>query len=243
MSTFWMSAFVDRASTSYAAAVAHLGRLTGWQLSGSRGENNEFASLLPPDGDPFLKVQRLIDGASRIHLDLHASDPAAATATAIDHGAELLADHGYRVLRSPGGFVFCIVDQQAHRRPAATRWPATARWESHAAILDQVCLDIPADRWDSEQQFWSGVTGWTLRPVGGEFVRLHQPALPIKLLLQRRDDSDGPTRAHLDWASDHRQAEIDRHVQAGSELVRRYPGWTVMDGPSGVYCITGRRPD
>lgn len=194
--------------------------------------------MLPPDGDEFLKVQRLEEGPAQIHLDLHVDDLAATAVAAQAQGAELLADKGYRVLRSPGGFVFCLVQHAASRRPTTSRWP-----DGHAAILDQVCLDIPADRWQSETAFWATITGWPLRHVGDEFTRLQQPPLPVKLLLQRRDDSDGPVRAHLDWASDHRQAEIARHQQAGSELVRRYPQWTVMQGPIGTYCITGRRPD
>lgn len=238
MSPFWITAFADFAPDGYDVAAAHLQRLTSWPVSPARGERAEFVSLLPPDGDDYLRMQRLAAGQSRIHVDLHVQDAGAAAAGAVDLGAELVADRGHRVLRSPGGFTFCFVEQPARRRPAPSRWP-----DGHAGVLDQVCIDIAADQWEREQEFWSGVTGWSLRPVGREFVRLDQPALPIKLLLQRRDDSAGPTRAHLDWATDDRQAEIDRHLRAGSQLVERFPQWTVMDGPSGVYCITGRRPD
>ncbi|WP_091525436.1 VOC family protein [Microlunatus soli] len=238
MSPFWLTAFADYPAAAYRPAVAHLQRLTGWQLSDTRGVGHEFASLLPPDGDDFLRVQRLADGPARIHLDLHVDDARAAADGARSEGAELLADKGYQVLRSPGGYVFCFVEQAASRRPTTSRWP-----DGHSAILDQVCLDIPADRWQREIAFWAAITGWPLRPVGGEFTRLQQPPLPVKLLLQRRDDSAGPVRAHLDWATDDRQAEIARHQRAGSDLVRRFPQWTVMDGPIGTYCITGRRPD
>lgn len=238
MNPFWVTAFADYPASTFVAAAAHLRRLTGWELSAGRGEDQEFASLLPPDGDDFLGVQRLGDGPSRIHLDFHVRDPRAGAAQAQRSGATLLVDKDYQVLRSPGGLLFCFVDHADSRRPATSRWP-----DGHAAILDQVCLDIGSDRWDSEIAFWSAVTGWRPRRVGGEFTRLDQPALPVKLLLQRRDDSAGPTRAHLDWATDDRQAEIDRHIETGSKLVRRYPRWTVMNGPSGTYCITGRRPD
>ena len=106
-----------------------------------------------------------------------------------------------------------------------------------------MCLDIPAERWDDETAFWSSITGWSVREIVQPFRRLNQPALAIKLLLQRLDQETGSVRAHLDWATDHRQAEIDRHLAAGSTLVRRYPMWTVMTGPGGTYCITGRKPD
>jgi hypothetical protein len=234
---FWLTAFCDFAPEQYDAARAHWQRLTGWPISEPRGEQEEFVSLLPPDGDDFLRFQRLVDGPSRIHLDLHVEDPRAAAERAVLGGAELIMDGGEQVLCSPGGFLFCYVERPSNRRPAPTRWP-----DGHTSIVDQVCVDIPADLWDAETAFWSMITGWALRPVGREFTRLDQPPLPVKLLLQRLDDHGGSVRAHLDWATDHRSAEIERQVAAGSELVRRYPQWTVMTGPGGTYCITGRRP-
>ena len=59
-------------------------------------------------------------------------------------------------------------------------------------------------------------------------------------------------RAHFDWSSTDREAEIARHVAAGAQEVASFgaqeaagfKGWTVLRGPAGVtYCITGRSPE
>ena len=51
-------------------------------------------------------------------------------------------------------------------------------------------------------------------------------------------------RAHLDWCATDRDAEVERHVAAGSTFVERFDrGWTVLTGPDGfTYCVTERSP-
>ena len=49
--------------------------VTGSELSPLRGAAGEFATLLPADGDAYLRVQRVADGPGGHHLDLHV-DPA-----------------------------------------------------------------------------------------------------------------------------------------------------------------------
>jgi hypothetical protein len=46
--------------------------VTGSALSPFRGVAAEFATLLPPDGDAYLRVQRVKDDPGGHHLDLHA---------------------------------------------------------------------------------------------------------------------------------------------------------------------------
>ncbi len=149
-------------------------------------------------------------------------------------------EHGYVVLRSPGGFVFCFVRAQASQRPAPATWPDGTRSQ-----VDQVCLDIPRTAYDDEVAFWQALTGWDLDPtVSREFARLHPPAeQPLRWLVQRLDDEDGPVSAHLDIACDDREAETARHVALGATVVRRHEEWTVLTDPVGTtYCITDRRP-
>ena len=74
---------------------------------------------MPDDGDAFLRVQRLEDGADRIHLDLHVEAPREAADRAVALGATEVADHGYVVLTSPGGFAFCFVPHP-RREPSPT---------------------------------------------------------------------------------------------------------------------------
>jgi hypothetical protein len=239
----WLTAFLDLAADEHAEGLALWERLTGYRRSSTRGDDAEFVSLLPPDGDEFLRVQRLGSGQSRIHLDVHVDDPFAAAEDVVRLGATVVADHDtYLTLASPGGFTFCLVPHPASRVPEPTEWPSGLR-----SVPDQVCLDIPPSAYDAEFAFWAELTGWSQRPprADNEFSRL-TPAdgQPLQLLLQRLDDEESAVRAHLDWSASDRDAEVARHVAAGATRVQRFDrGWTVMTGPDGLtYCVTERGP-
>ncbi|MEJ7834227.1 MAG: VOC family protein [Nocardioides sp.] len=243
MSPFWVTAFVDFEADDFDAGVDFWRRVTGYAVSEPRGETGEVATLLPRDGDAFLRVQRLGDGLGRIHLDLHVADPRAAAAAATRLGAVEIADVGYVVMRSPGGFTFCFVTDPLAHRPPPTRWPG-----GHAALVDQVCLDIPPRLYEAEVTFWQAVTGWERRPSAtalDEFASLQRPpAIPLRLLLQRLDDDAPTVIAHLDLATTDRDAEVARHLALGAELGPRHGHWTVLTDPAGsAYCITERSPD
>lgn len=241
MDVRWLSAFLDFSADEHQEGVELWERLTGYARSEPRGEREEFLTLVPPDGDDFLRVQRLADGPSRVHLDVHVEDPRAAAGEASALGATQVADHGYVVMRSPGGLTFCLVDHPASRRPRPTRWPG-----GHTSLLDQVCLDIPRQHWEREQAFWQRLTGWEHegRPAPSEFANLRRPTgVPLRLLFQRLGEETGDVRAHLDWATGDRAAETARHQQAGAAVVARMSHWTVMRGPPGTtYCLTDRAP-
>ena len=246
MTPFWISAFLDFAPDEFAAGVDHWRAGTGFGLSTTRGETGEFASLLPADGDDYLRVQRLGGGPSRIHLDLHVADVAEAVAAAVESGATVTGrpegPDGYAVLASPGGFPFCLVTHRAAVRPTPAPWGGGA-WVS---TVDQVCLDIPPAVHDREVGFWSAVTGWEARPTSDEFTNLVRPgSSPLRLLLQRLDEPEtGAVTAHLDLSSTDREAETARHVALGARVVARFDGWTVLAPPAGTaYCITARTPD
>src|SRR4051794_5212653 len=163
--------------------------------------DGEFVTLAPPDGDDYLRVQRLGGGPGRPHLDLHVPDPTVAAEAAIELGAHVIMRHeaGYVVVRSPGGFEFCFVRHEASRRPAPATWP-----DGNRSSVDQVCLDIPPARYEAEVEFWRVLTGWEHRgSVGREFGRLFPPdSMPLQWLLQRLDAGAGPVTAHLDLAAD-----------------------------------------
>jgi len=218
----WLTAFLDLTADEYDEAVAFWQGVTGYGLSPSRGADDEFATLLPPEGDAFLRVQRIASGTSGMHLDLHAPD------------------QDFQVRRSPGGLPYCLVAGTESTRPGPATWA-----DGNRSIVDQVCVDIPPAIWDEECDFWAQLTGWELFQGGRpEFRRLRKPVgQPLNILLQRLDEGDGPVGAHLDLAVDDREAEVRRHQALGAEVRAVHEGWTVMRPPAGpVYCVTGRKP-
>jgi hypothetical protein len=237
----WVSAFLDLAPDDFERGVAFWRDVTGWRVSPARGEAGEFATLVPPEGDDHLRVQRLGSGRSRIHLDLHVASPREAADHAVALGATEVADLGYVVLRSPGGLLFCLVSHTAATRAPAATWPG-----GHRSSVDQVCIDAPEQHHDAEVAFWQAVTGRALVPSPGnpEFSRLVRPdGEPLHVLLQRLGQPLGEVRAHLDLATTDRPAETARHAALGATVVARYAGWTVLADPVGsAYCITDREP-
>lgn len=241
MSPHWLSAFLDFAPEHFEEGVAFWSRLTSYDVSGRRGAEGQFATLVPPDGADFLRVQRLGDGLDRIHLDLHVTDVRAAADRAAGLGATEVADRGYVAMRSPGGLAFCFVDHQGGARPRPTTWRG-----GHVSVLDQVCIDIPEEHFDAECGFWAELTGWALGSFRDDTEFRHlvrAPEQPIRLLLQRLEEPTGPVRAHLDWSTTDRAAETLRHEAVGAQVLDRRDGWTVLSDPFGRrYCITDRDP-
>lgn len=245
MTASWLGAFVDLAPEAFDGGAAFWSAVTGFVLSEPRGAHGEFATLLPPDGDDYLKVQRLGTGPSRIHLDVSVPDPRAAADAAVTRGAVEVADRGYVVLRSPGGLPFCFVSHGGSVRPTPVVWPA-----GHRSMVYQVCVDLPASAYDDEAAFWAAVLDaepelLVSRP---EFTWLRPSAAisghwALDVLLQRLDRADGPVAAHLDLGTTDRPAEVARHVALGAEEVTREEFWTVLRDPAGLaYCVTDRDP-
>ena len=118
----WLTAFLDLPPDGVRRRRERSGRASpATSVSPRRGEHGEFATLVPPEGDAFLRVQRLDDGPGGVHLDVHR--PGAAVR---------------RCAASPGGLDFCEVSEPLSRRPPPATWP-----DGHWSIVDQVCLDIP----------------------------------------------------------------------------------------------------
>lgn len=236
---FWMSAFIDVPGPDVEASVTFWSSVSGYAPSPRRGADEEFLTLVPPSGHPHLRMQRVGASSPRIHLDLHVPDPRVAADRAATLGAIEVADRGYVVMHSPGGLTFCLVSHPASATAKPARWPGGIR-----SVIDQVCIDIPRDRFEDESGFWESLLAW---PRSGssyaEFERLVRPeGQALRVLLQRVGD-EGPVRAHLDLATTLRDREVLRHVGLGARVVDVHDAWTVLRDPAGMaYCLTDRSP-
>ncbi|WP_328474049.1 hypothetical protein OHA21_14125 [Actinoplanes sp. NBC_00393] len=230
----WVTGFLDTPSRD---AEPFWLAVTGSSLSPRRGPGGAFATLLPADGDAYLRVQVVGDPPARAHLDLHVDDAASAAAEVTGLGAQVtFSEPGLVVLRSPAGIAFCLVDGEGEQSV-----PAVGAFGS---VVDQLALDIPVALYEREVAFWAAVTGWQRRASDLPEFSFLQPAgpMPVRLLLQRVGGS--AAGVHLDFACGDVDAEAARHVALGAQVVRRVPGdWTTLRDPAGrEYCVTGRSP-
>src|SRR5689334_5583842 len=97
----WLTAFLDLPAASFEADAGFWTAITRTTRSAPRGRDGELATLVPPDGDPFLRLQRVADGRAHLHLDVHTDDPAAFREQALHLGATP-SPHGEPGLHSPG---------------------------------------------------------------------------------------------------------------------------------------------
>lgn len=239
MDVRWVTVFVDRPAAGFDEVREFWRRVTDTTLSATRGEHGQFATFVPADGDPYLRIQRVQDGPGGTHLDLHVADPCAAAHDAIALGAQEVADHGdVVILRSPGGVVFCTVAEQVDGVP-----PSPAGEPGRRVQVHQVTVDLAPALFDAERGFWSRLTGWA--PVAARvasFAALDQPAgVPVRFMFQRCDATAGrATRCHLDVSCDDRAATVGDHLRWGADVGAVHEHWTVMRDPSGhEYCLIG----
>lgn len=245
MAIRWTTAFWDFPAEGFESGTAFWLKVTDSTLSERRGLDGEFATLIPTEGDPYLRVQRIREGRGGSHLDLHVDDVEAEAERAIELGASVVhREPGLVVLNSPAGFVFCLVRHHGETAvPPSLGWPGGQR-----SRTDQICVDIPPQAFDHELAFWQTFTTWrqTLTDTR-EFRRLlPPPELPLQFLLQRLDFAERgqSATAHMDLACSDIEAETERHVGLGAEAVRRHHWWQVMRDPGGLeYCITARDPE
>ena len=246
MSFPWLTVFLDFPADRFDRGVEFWRQMTGYGLSPSRGANGEFATLLPPSGDAYLRVQRVLSGAGGCHLDLHVDTAAESIGEATDRarsaGARVTTiDDGRQVLHSPGGFPFCLVTWDGERVV-----PPPLAGDGGVTQVDTLCLDIPPGGFDRELAFWTALTGQQTHPapVPG-YAYLDRPAgWPVLLLLQRREQaaSGDLVSGHVDFGCTDPGA-LARHVALGARVTATEQYWTVLNDPAGrEYCLVGRDP-
>ncbi|MEZ0066015.1 hypothetical protein ABIA32_002024 [Streptacidiphilus sp. MAP12-20] len=231
----WVYAFVDRPRDRFEQAAEFWTAVTGTTLSPRRGEDDEFATLLPGDGaDAAVKLQG--EGGSGAHLDFHVEDVRGWIDRAAGLNARLVADHGdWAVLSSPSGQHFCVGAWAGE----AVRPPVFENTR-----LDQVSIDIAPEAFETESAFWGELTGWPILTGSRPEFRVAKPPaeLPVRILLQRLDEPRA-TGARLDFACADRWAARTAHEKLGASFVAEYPHWIVMRDPAaGLYCLTARDP-
>src|SRR5580698_8133006 len=112
MTIRWMTGFLDFPAGGFEAGRDFWLGVAGYALSPPRGPRGDFATLVPGEGDAYLRVQRIYDGPAGCHLDFHAAEWAEVAARAGRLGARrVLAEDGLVVFRSPGGLAFCVSDE------------------------------------------------------------------------------------------------------------------------------------
>ena len=221
----WLTTFLDRPASTFDEAVAFWTAVTGTTLSPARGEHGEFATLVPADGDAYLRMQRVAAGPGGSHLDLHTDDIAALAEVTECLGATVqrrLDD--VVVLRSPAGLPFCSV---RHRGEATRSEPMSVDGGPRTQV-DQVCIDVPPDEYDRECAFWAALTGWehqsAMLPEFSYLVRPEQIA--TRILFQRL--GDGPVAAHLDIACSDVDAATAHHEALGATVEDHHEWWTTL---------------
>jgi len=115
---------IDVAPADHTREVAFWSAATGRGLTPST-QFPEYHWGELPGQDIGLLVQRLGDGASRVHVDIHATDVEAEVARLERLGATLVQHvHGWWVMLDPAGLPFCVVpdDGERLRDENAARW-------------------------------------------------------------------------------------------------------------------------
>jgi len=115
---------IDVAPADHDKEVAFWSGATGQQLTQS-GRYPEYHWGGIPGQDIGLLVQRLDDGASRVHLDIHATDVDAEVARLEQLGATRVRQvHSWWIMHDPAGLPFCVIPDGGGRLTDdnAVRW-------------------------------------------------------------------------------------------------------------------------
>ena len=243
MTVRWLTAFIDRPGENFDETVRFWVSVTGSSMSPTRGEHDEFATLIPADGDAYLRVQRVAEGPGGSHLDVHVDDISSSTRVRPSSGHR----SGLSSTTSPSSAP--RVGSRSASSPIAaegTRPSPVVVGDAPRSLADQLCLDLAPDRYDEDCAFWAAFTGWDYRNARlKEFSYLERPDdIPLRLLFQRADEPTHVAAAHLDIACDSVEMTADAHETIGATVFHRYKYWTTMLDPAGLpYCLTSRNPD
>jgi hypothetical protein len=234
----WLTVFLDFPAGEFDAGTRFWAGATGYPLSSFRGAHDEFATLVPPAGEAYLKLQRLGEGPTRLHLDLHVKDPFADAEAAEAGGAELLEEspHGYFVMRSPAGFTFCLVKLCGTSVPGPVLWP-----DGHRSRVSRFCLDVPRTQYAAEVRFFQTLLGGRWREVAEPETALRPAsdwALDVRL---QPAEIVSEVTSHLHVLTDDLAAEVERLEDLGARRRALRTGKAILEVPGGTaLCVVAR---
>ena len=100
-------------------AAEHDRELAFWQAASGQpltrfDRHPEYHGAALPGPEFWLLIQRLDDGAARVHLDIHTDDLAAEVTRLERLGAQRVRqEHSWQVMRDPAGLLFCVIPEPA----------------------------------------------------------------------------------------------------------------------------------
>jgi Glyoxalase-like domain len=235
MGVRWITAFLDCPANTFEERLSFWCAVTKSTLSARRGERGEFVTFIPPNGDPYLRAQQITEGQGGAHLDLHSEDIRELADAAVALGATIVADYGYLVLRSPGGFAFCIVNWHGEITPPQPNG-------NPDSLVDEICLDVPFDLYETECKFWSMLTGSEVEESMRADLRtlIGRGEMPLRLGLQQLEatDSRESVTAHLHVGP---VRLFISPTELGAEVSHHGRTWSTLCDPAGFhYCLTNR---
>ena len=115
---------IDVAPADHDKEVAFWSGVTGRPMTqGRRHPEYHWAEI--PGQDVGILIQRLDEGASRVHVDIHTTDVDAEVARLEELGATRVRQvHGWWIMQDPAGLQFCVVPDGTERLTDdnARRW-------------------------------------------------------------------------------------------------------------------------
>ncbi len=116
----------------------------------------------------------------------------------------------------------------------------------HKSRLGALVVDCQSESLFEYAEFWGAVLGSEPESQEGQinqrYIRLNGTPSEAQVILQKVDH---PSRVHFDIETDDIEAEVNRLLSLGAEVVERMEKWVIMEAPSKHrFCVIGPlRPD
>jgi len=103
----------------------------------------------------------------------------------------------------------------------------------HKSRLGALVVDCQSENLFKEAEFWGATLGSEPESQEGQinnlFVRLNGQATEAQVILQKVNH---PSHVHFDIETDNIEAEVQRLISLGAEVVEKMEKWVIMEAPS-----------